>query len=294
MVSNREYKDSVFRMLFTVPKYAAALYEWLTHKKLPSDDSLLIDKKGGLFTTELNHDVSFRVEHRQFFLIEHQSTSNENMPVRMLLAIAELIRRYLKSFGRKIYGENLIELPAFEPYVFYNGKNDEPLERQMRLSTAFGSNDNGKLELKVTLINIRHDVNADLLKSCEPLVGYSRFVYEVEQNRKTMELGAAIRCAIEVCRAEGILTDFFDVHNEEVQVAMVMEYNREDEMLQREEDAREKGRKEGREEGLTKGREETIVNSIRNIMQALNFTAEKAMNILQIPTDDRKRYLAAI
>ena len=286
MVANREYKDSVFRMLFTVPQNAVALYEWLTQKKFLPEEELFIDEKGGLFTTELNHDVAFRVANKLFFVIEHQSTVNENMPIRMLLAIAELYRRYLKLFGTAIYGSCLLLLPAVEPYVLYNGKRDEPARREMRLSVAFGDNDNGKLELKVTLINLRHKDNAGLLKRCEPLAGYSRFVYEVENNRKTMELGAAIRRAIEVCKGENILTDFFAANEEEVRIAMVMEYNREDEMAQCSKEAREAGRAEGRIEN--------IVDSIRSLMKTLNFTAEKAMDALQIPVSDRAKYLAAI
>ena len=217
MDANREYKDSVFRMLFTIPDNAAELYTWLVNKPLLPEEQIFIDEIGGLFTTELNHDVAFRVANRLFFLIEHQSTDNENMPVRMLLAIAELYRRYLKKYGTAIYQRKLIYLPAAEPYVFYNGHVDEPLRRDMKLSAAFGDNDNGKLELTATLINIRHELAKDVLKDCKPLAGYSRFVYEVEQNRKEAELAVAIRRAIEVCKAENILTNFFDEHAEEVQ-----------------------------------------------------------------------------
>ena len=90
--ANREYKDSVFRLLFTIPANAKALYTGLTGKTFSPDEEIIIDEKGGLFTTELNHDVAFQVGNRLFFLIEHQSTANENMPVRILLGIAELYR----------------------------------------------------------------------------------------------------------------------------------------------------------------------------------------------------------
>ena len=281
-VANREYKDSLFRMIFTIPEYAAALYSWLSREELLPGEELVIDDKGGLFTTELKHDVSFRVADKLFFIIEHQSTENENMPIRMLLAIAELYRQYLKHYGHRIYNNSLLSLPAVNPYVFYNGKNEEPLRREMLLSTAFGADDNGKLELKVTLINVRYDVSADEMKSCEPLAGYGRFVYEVEKNRKTMELGAAIRHAIEICTAEGILKDFFAAHEQEVRDAMFMEYNREDELAA------------VRDESMEKGRDEGILSSIRNLMDTMGCTAEKAMDALKVPTNKRASYISAI
>ena len=294
MTTNREYKDSTFRMLFTIPDNAKALYAWLTGKPWADGEEIFIDEKGGLFTTELNHDVAFRVGNRFIFLIEHQSTDNENMPVRMLIAIAELYKRYLKLRGNAIYRKKLLSLPAIDPYVFYNGKSDESTKREMLLSKAFGVNDTGKLELKVTLININHDKSSELLKSCEPLDGYSRFVYEAEHNRQSMELGAALRKAIEHCRAEGILTDFFAKHEEEVVVSMMMEYNREDELAARGNEEREAGRIEGRIEGRVEGRIEGMLDNIRSLMKTLILSADKAMDALQIPMNDREKYLVAI
>ena len=59
---------------------------------------------------------------------------------------------------------------------------------------------------------------------------------------------------------------------------MLMEYNREYELAAREDEGREKG----------------ILSSIRSLMKTLGFTAEKAMDALQIPPQDRAKYLAAI
>ena len=53
--------------------------------------------------------------------------------------------------------------------------------------------------------------------------------------------------------------------------------------------AREK--KKSEEQGRIKGRNEAIINSIRAIMQTLNYSAEKAMEILKIPRSEYSRYL---
>ena len=54
----------------------------------------------------------------------------------------------------------------------------------------------------------------------------------------------------------------------------------------RAEEARADGRQEGRQEGLTA--------SIRNVMHSMNFSVEKAMDVLQIPADEREKYAALV
>ena len=54
----------------------------------------------------------------------------------------------------------------------------------------------------------------------------------------------------------------------------------------RAEEARADGRQEGRQEGLTA--------SIRNVMHSMNFSVEKAMDVLQIPADERAKYAALV
>lgn len=53
--------------------------------------------------------------------------------------------------------------------------------------------------------------------------------------------------------------------------------------------AREK--KKSEEQGRIEGRNEAIINNIRAIMQTLNYSDEKAMEILKIPKSEYGRYL---
>ena len=61
------------------------------------------------------------------------------------------------------------------------------------------------------------------------------------------------------------------------------------------EEARDEGRAEGREEGLEegleKGREDERLSSIRKIMSKLDYTAEKAMDFLDIPKQEQGKYI---
>ena len=210
---NRQYKDSTFRMLFTIKKNAADLYYGLTGITAAEND-IVMDEIGGLLTSQLNHDVSFRIGNKLIFLVEHQSTLNENMPVRLLIGIAELFNRYIRSIDEKaIYLKKLIKLPSPEFYVLYNGKYDAPQQQIMKLSDAFGENDKGNLELKATFINIKCEENAPLLQRSQVLREYSRLVYYVEKGRKEgLTLKPAIKNAIEKCLKENILCEFLRHH----------------------------------------------------------------------------------
>ena len=56
------------------------------------------------------------------------------------------------------------------------------------------------------------------------------------------------------------------------------------------EEGRQEGRQEGREEGFTKGKDEERLFNIRNAMQKLNLSVEKAMDFMDIPAEDQPKY----
>ena len=48
------------------------------------------------------------------------------------------IREYEKQgLMRKLYSRRLVKIATPELYVFYNGKEDQPLEQELKLSDAF-------------------------------------------------------------------------------------------------------------------------------------------------------------
>ena len=59
-------------------------------------------------------------------------------------------------------------------------------------------------------------------------------------------------------------------------------------------EGREEGRKEGREEGRKEGRETANLNSIKNLMETLEISAENAMDLVKIPAEEREKYLAKL
>ena len=53
-------------------------------------------------------------------------------------------------------------------------------------------------------------------------------------------------------------------------------------------------RKESKEEGRTEGIESTRLESIRNVMDGLKYTAQQAMELLRIPAAEQPKYLAKL
>jgi predicted transposase/invertase (TIGR01784 family) len=65
-------------------------------------------------------------------------------------------------------------------------------------------------------------------------------------------------------------------------------------LQERDERMREEGRKEGREEGRKEGTEIATLNSIKNLMETMAISAEKAMDLVKIPAEERERYLTKL
>ena len=51
---------------------------------------------------------------------------------------------------------------------------------------------------------------------------------------------------------------------------------------------------EGKAEGIAEGKAEMLINSIRNLMKTLNLTVKQAMDALQIPIEEQKKYASMI
>ena len=50
----------------------------------------------------------------------------------------------------------------------------------------------------------------------------------------------------------------------------------------------------GERQGIAKGRTEGLAFSIRNMMKNMGVSLEKAMDVLQIPADERTKYAALV
>lgn len=131
---NRQYQDSVFVRLFStfIDKLLSVCKA--LNPAITSEDIELIKLENTLYTG-IKNDISCKVENRLIFLIEHQSTVNENMPTRCLQYIGRIFEKILEMKDR--YARLLIKIPTPEFYVFYTGNENLPAIQELRLSDAF-------------------------------------------------------------------------------------------------------------------------------------------------------------
>ena len=106
------------------------------------------------------------------------------------------------------------------------------------------------LQLVIKMYNINGSKNAKILKKCETLRQYSRFVEIMRSYQHSDQLtNAAMVKIMEQCRQEGVLTDFLEKYGTEIVEMLFKELTREEDL----EISRLDGYDAGLKEGITKG-----------------------------------------
>jgi hypothetical protein len=258
MASNREYKDSVFSLLFGDPRILRELYGALEGVRLPPDVPVLINTlEDVIFLGQLN-DLSFLVDNRLIVLIEHQSTINPNMALRLLMYSGRIYEKIVER--RKLYSSQPITIPRPEFIVLYNGTAPCPERQTLNLSDLFdkapdltGAGMPPALELKVRVFNINKGYNRDIVEKCRELEEYSVFIGKVrELKAETGETETAMKMAVKYCIENNVLREFLETNASEVVNMLLTEWS----TVEYGEVQREEGRQEGRQEGRGEGREE--------------------------------------
>jgi len=256
MAANIKYKDSVFSLLFGEPALLRELYGALVGVDLPKDIPVTINTLHDVLFKGRINDISFEMDGKLIVLLEHQSTVNPNLPLRILMYIARL---YEKIVGdRNIYASKLIRLPRAVFFVLYNGKEELPDRLELRLSDMFEDAeslgipiDEVMLEVTVRVVNINFGRNRDISERCETLAGYSAFVAKAREFEAAgLDKEEALKRAIRHCREHDILQEFMEKHSTEVFNMLLAEWNWDDALTVSREEGREEGRNEGRSEGL--------------------------------------------
>ena len=230
------------------------------------------------------NDIAMLIDGKIVILIEHQSTINQNMPFRFLEYIARIYEKITtkdEKFGRK-----LVKLPVPEFYVFYNGKEDYPVESVMKLSDAFMQldgdcelknlfeNANYPLEISVKVININVDKENPLLKRCEALKQYSEFIEQVRSNIENA-VPEPFTTAIKQAIRKGFLSDYLNRKSTEVQNMLLAEYDYDTDIAVQ--------RKEAFEDGISIGRNEGITIGITQGAQQAKLETAKSMKLENMP-----------
>ena len=260
MAKGRQYQDTVFRAYMNDADRLRDVAGALHGRTYTSVERVRIVTLDGTFLSQMKNDISFLLAGRHLVFMEHQSTLNQNMPLRCLYYICEQLRQYIPA--KSLYQNKQIPLPRPEFHVFYTGSKDTLETEQMRLSDAYMEGEGDiHLELKVTFHNIAYGSEKMLLRMSRPLHDYSFFLNCIKTNiAGGMERVQAIREAMRYCMEHDVMKDFLREHESEVIDMVNFEWNQKDFEEAIREDGIEqgmaRGREEGREEGRAKGREE--------------------------------------
>ncbi|UYT08137.1 Rpn family recombination-promoting nuclease/putative transposase [Treponema denticola] len=224
---NRRYKDSVFVDLFSEDKTAKAnflsLYNALHGTHLDSSAELKPLKLEQAMYTKLSNDVSCLIDNKIIVLAEHQSTINENMPLRCLQYVARLYEQIQDPKAK--YYRTLQKIPIPEFYVFYNGTAKYPVQKTLKLSEAYiAKSEQVPLELTVQVLNINTDKANKILMTCKPLEEYSLFV-EAIRRHTALDKEKGFESAIKECIQNGILKEYLQRKSREVINMLLAEYD---------------------------------------------------------------------
>lgn len=180
----------------------------------------------GIFFDNQKNDISCTIEDNFLVLIEHQTSVNNNMPFRCLSYVAELLNNLVVDKD-KLYNKTLIRFPRPKFFVMYDGDAKEPLQREMRLSEAFGG-DGSTLELVVTALNINYGLPQPLLEKCRYLREYSTLVGKVKEGiRAGLTRKEAISRAVKFCLDNGIMGNYLVENSKEVFNMLALQWEQE-------------------------------------------------------------------
>ena len=256
MAKGRQYQDTVFRAYMNDVDRLRDVAGALHGRTYTSVERVRIVTLDGTFLSQMKNDISFLLAGRHLVFMEHQSTLNQNMPLRCLYYICEQLRQYIPA--KSLYQNKQIPLPRPEFHVFYTGSKDTLEMEQMRLSDAYMEGEGDiHLELKVTFHNIAYGSEKMLLRMSRPLHDYSFFLNCIKTNiAGGMERVRAIREAMRYCMEHDVMKEFLQEHESEVIDMVNFEWNQKDFEEAIREDGIEQGMARGHEEGRAKGREE--------------------------------------
>jgi predicted transposase/invertase (TIGR01784 family) len=228
---NRRYKDRVFTKLFNDPKRALSLYNALTGSNYSPDTPIIVNTIQNTLTVGKFNDLSFVIDGKLVIIVEHQSTYDRNMPLRMMLYLSSIYERILED-NKALYGGKL-ELLRPEFIMLYNGDEDIEDLSELKLSDLFkqvAGHERIDIEIIVRVYNINDGRNAEILEKCESLKKYAKFIGRVKENlirskaKGEPSLQAAIREAVAYCIANNILKDFLEQHGKEVVSMLTAEF----------------------------------------------------------------------
>ncbi len=256
--AKRNYKDTLFRMIFREPEALLSLYNAMNDTDYQDTSELKVVTLENAIYMNMKNDLAFLIA-SGLEMYEHQASVNPNIPLRSLIYVAKEYQGLIND--ESLYSSRQIQLPTPHFVVFYNGRQEQPDRMEMRLSSAYEvSEEEPALELKVIQLNIRAGQNEALMKKCPLLKQYGQYVDRVQRYAaQKLPLGEAVERAVQECIREGILAEFLLKNRAEAIEMSIFEYDEEKELAL----LRKAEREVGREEGLDRALVELICRKLR-------------------------------
>ena len=238
--ANRNYKDTIFRWLFSDKNNLLSLYNAIAGAHYQNPEALNIVTLENAVYMGMKNDLAFVLE-TGLYLYEHQSTYNPNIPLRDLFYIASEYQSLINQ--RTLYSSTLQTIPTPKFLVFYNGTDENIPDRlELRLSDAYESkSEELDLELRIRFININPGYNEEMVEKSPTLYQYVKFVDTVRKYQKEIPFPEAVEKAIDECIKNGILAEFLRKNRAEVLRVSIFEYDEEEHMRQEREESRQEG-----------------------------------------------------
>ena len=289
-IENRKHKDSLFVDYFSKDRdwkqHFLSLYNALHNTNLQVENTKLerVNLEQVLYMDYYN-DIAIMVNDQFILMIEHQSTINPNMPLRLLEYISRIYGNKMDSKTK--FSNQLIPLAKPEFIVFYTGKENIPPETYLYLSDAFKLNHDQDseitLELKVKVCKIRSETPSSVVHNCPHLKQYVKFLKLIDESKadgQAQPLTRAIRKAVR----GNILKDYLERKGGEVLSILMTEYDYATDIAVKQEEAYAIGRNEGILVGLERGAHQNKLETAKNLL-SMGLSPEQVAQGTNLPLD---------
>ena len=188
--ANRNYKDTVFRKLFSDKENLLSLYNAINGTAYEDPEALEIVTLENAIYMGMKNDLAFIID-TGLFLYEHQSTYNPNLPLRDLFYISSEYQELVND--KSLYSSTLQKIPAPSFIVFYNGTQKKEDRWENYLSEAYENQDGEpNLELNEAVERavsecIQEGILSEFLqKNKARVIAMSIFEYDKEKEEKKL------------------------------------------------------------------------------------------------------------
>ena len=197
----RDYKDTLFRLLFRDRDRLLSLYNAVNGTSYDSPEELTVVPLENAVYMNMKNDMAFfgglpAESLRTPVHLESQHAAPQ--PVLCSKGVPDPYR------DQSLYAPQLVKIPTPNFVVFYNGDKEIGDSCVLKISDSFEhpTEDPG-LELKVKVLKIAPGKNKELMDTCRALKEYMLFVERVRLHAKTMAVQAAVHRAVTECIKEG-------------------------------------------------------------------------------------------